>query len=178
MLFPFFSCFFCRGGLKEHDVIISINGQRISTATDVSAAIKKDTSLRVVVRRGNEDVILTIIPMEIDPWAGAHRPHQWTYRVCPLSRPNEGRLANCPCSWNDGQGKSSAWDFRLYREHWCRLTFINVFTLIIMNDLGCYYCLLFDISHWIGLDFTEYTFSLPLPNNLVHSSLKSFLDFL
>ncbi|XP_056091080.1 serine protease HTRA1A [Rhinichthys klamathensis goyatoka] len=55
------------GGLKEHDVIISINGQRISTATDVSAAIKKDTSLRVVVRRGNEDVILTIIPMEIDP---------------------------------------------------------------------------------------------------------------
>lgn len=67
MLFPFFSCFFCRGGLKEHDVIISINGQRISTATDVSAAIKKDTSLRVVVRRGNEDVILTIIPMEIDP---------------------------------------------------------------------------------------------------------------
>ncbi|XP_051579329.1 serine protease HTRA1A [Myxocyprinus asiaticus] len=55
------------GGLKEHDVIISINGQRISTATDVSAAIKKDTTLRVVVRRDNEDVILTIIPMEIDP---------------------------------------------------------------------------------------------------------------
>lgn len=50
----------------------------------------------------------------------------------------------CPCSWNDGQGESSAWDFRLYRAHWCRLTFINVFILIIMNDLGCYYCLLFD----------------------------------
>ncbi|TRY94093.1 hypothetical protein DNTS_027322 [Danionella cerebrum] len=55
------------GGLKEHDVIISINGQRISTATDVSTVIKKESSLRVVVRRGNEDVILTIIPMEIDP---------------------------------------------------------------------------------------------------------------
>ncbi|XP_052009782.1 serine protease HTRA1A-like [Xyrauchen texanus] len=55
------------GGLKEHDVIISINGQQISTATDVSSAIKKDTTLSVVVRRGNEDVILTIIPMEIDP---------------------------------------------------------------------------------------------------------------
>lgn len=54
-------------GLKEHDVIISINGEQISSATDVSAAIKKDTTLRVVVRRGNEDVILTIIPMEIDP---------------------------------------------------------------------------------------------------------------
>lgn len=55
------------GGLKEHDVIISINGQRISTATDVSAAIKKDITLRVVVRRGNEDAILTVVPMEIDP---------------------------------------------------------------------------------------------------------------
>ncbi|KAM4607561.1 serine protease HTRA1A-like [Polymixia lowei] len=55
------------GGLKEHDVIISINGHRISSATDVSAAIKRDATLRVVVRRGNEDAILTILPMEIDP---------------------------------------------------------------------------------------------------------------
>ncbi|KAM3862565.1 serine protease HTRA1A-like [Diretmus argenteus] len=55
------------GGLKEHDVIISINGHRISSASDVSATIKKDATLRVVVRRGNEDAILTIIPMEIDP---------------------------------------------------------------------------------------------------------------
>uniref|UniRef100_A0A3B4AHL5 HtrA serine peptidase 1a n=1 Tax=Periophthalmus magnuspinnatus TaxID=409849 RepID=A0A3B4AHL5_9GOBI len=55
------------GGLKEHDVIISINGQRISSATDVSAAIKKDSKLKVVVRRGNEDAILTVVPMEIDP---------------------------------------------------------------------------------------------------------------
>ncbi|XP_045926727.1 serine protease HTRA1A-like isoform X1 [Micropterus dolomieu] len=55
------------GGLKEHDVIISINGQRIASATDVSAAIKSDDTLRVVVRRGNEDAILTVVPMEIDP---------------------------------------------------------------------------------------------------------------
>ncbi|XP_029962797.1 serine protease HTRA1A-like [Salarias fasciatus] len=55
------------GGLKEHDVIISINGQRISSATDVSAAIKRDDSLRVVVRRGNEDAILTVVPVVIDP---------------------------------------------------------------------------------------------------------------
>ncbi|XP_054456143.1 serine protease HTRA1A-like isoform X1 [Anoplopoma fimbria] len=54
-------------GLKEHDVIISVNGQRISTATDVSAAVKRDGTLRVVVRRGNEDAILTVVPMEIDP---------------------------------------------------------------------------------------------------------------
>ncbi|KAL6478186.1 hypothetical protein MHYP_G00140210 [Metynnis hypsauchen] len=55
------------GGLKEHDVIISINSQQISSATDVSAAIKRDATLRMVVRRSNEDVILTIVPMEIDP---------------------------------------------------------------------------------------------------------------
>ncbi|XP_034408560.1 serine protease HTRA1A-like isoform X2 [Cyclopterus lumpus] len=54
-------------GLKEHDVIISVNGQRISSATDVSAAVKRDGTLRIVVRRGNEDAILSVVPMEIDP---------------------------------------------------------------------------------------------------------------
>ncbi|XP_056291783.1 serine protease HTRA1A isoform X2 [Pseudoliparis swirei] len=54
-------------GLKEHDVIISVNGQRISSATDVSTAVKRGGTLRVVVRRGNEDAILTVVPMEIDP---------------------------------------------------------------------------------------------------------------
>lgn len=55
------------GGLQESDVIISINGQQITSASDVSAAIKKDHTLRVVARRGNEDVILTIVPEEIEP---------------------------------------------------------------------------------------------------------------
>ncbi|KAM9364106.1 serine protease HTRA1A-like [Pholidichthys leucotaenia] len=54
-------------GLQEHDVIISINGHRISSATDVSAAIKRDDTLKIVVRRGNEDAILTVVPIEIDP---------------------------------------------------------------------------------------------------------------
>uniref|UniRef100_A0A3Q4I9C1 HtrA serine peptidase 1b n=1 Tax=Neolamprologus brichardi TaxID=32507 RepID=A0A3Q4I9C1_NEOBR len=56
-----------RAGLKESDVIISINGERITSASDVSAAIKRDDTLRMVVRRGNEDVILTVIPEEVDP---------------------------------------------------------------------------------------------------------------
>ncbi|XP_074520151.1 serine protease HTRA1B isoform X1 [Halichoeres trimaculatus] len=54
-------------GLKESDVIISINGERITSASDVSAAIKRDEQLRTVVRRGNEDVMLTIVPEEIEP---------------------------------------------------------------------------------------------------------------
>ncbi|XP_029933077.1 serine protease HTRA1B [Myripristis murdjan] len=54
-------------GLRESDVIISINGQRITSASDVSAAIRQHEALKTVVRRGNEDVILTIVPEEIDP---------------------------------------------------------------------------------------------------------------
>ncbi|XP_029104685.1 serine protease HTRA1B-like isoform X1 [Scleropages formosus] len=54
-------------GLMESDVIISINGQPITSASDVSSAIKKDDTLQLVVRRGNEDIILTVVPEEIDP---------------------------------------------------------------------------------------------------------------
>lgn len=56
-----------RAGLQEKDVIISINGEPITSASDVSAAIKQDDTLRTVVRRGNEDVILSIVPEEIEP---------------------------------------------------------------------------------------------------------------
>ena len=57
----------CRGGLKENDVIISINGQSVVSANDVSDVIKKESTLHMVVRRGNEDVMLTVTPEEIDP---------------------------------------------------------------------------------------------------------------
>ncbi|OBS66532.1 hypothetical protein A6R68_04927 [Neotoma lepida] len=55
------------GGLKENDVIISINGQSVVTANDVSDVIKKESTLNMVVRRGNEDIMITVIPEEIDP---------------------------------------------------------------------------------------------------------------
>uniref|UniRef100_A0A3Q3R608 HtrA serine peptidase 1 n=1 Tax=Monopterus albus TaxID=43700 RepID=A0A3Q3R608_MONAL len=54
-------------GLQESDVIISINGEPVASASDVSAAIRQGEKLRTVVRRGNEDVILTIIPEEVEP---------------------------------------------------------------------------------------------------------------
>ncbi|XP_068161293.1 serine protease HTRA1B-like [Antennarius striatus] len=54
-------------GLRENDVIVSINGERIVTASDVSTAIKQEDTLRTVVRRDNEDIILTIVPEEIEP---------------------------------------------------------------------------------------------------------------
>ncbi len=58
------------------------------SASDVSTAIKKDDSLRTVVRRGNEDVILTIIPEEIDPWPPSYSSMSWFsdfYWVCVRS---------------------------------------------------------------------------------------------
>ncbi|XP_044096603.1 serine protease HTRA1 isoform X1 [Neovison vison] len=55
------------GGLKENDIIISINGQSVVSANDVSDVIKKENTLNMVVRRGNEDIMITVIPEEIDP---------------------------------------------------------------------------------------------------------------
>ncbi|XP_077406131.1 serine protease HTRA1B-like isoform X2 [Vanacampus margaritifer] len=54
-------------GLRESDVIISINGERVTSASDVSAAIRRDDTLRLVVRRGNEDVIVTVVPDDVEP---------------------------------------------------------------------------------------------------------------
>lgn len=85
-------------GLKEHDVIISINGHRISTATDVSAAIKRDDTLKVVVRRGNEDAILTVVPIEIDPWPS--RNHTTvagaSFYLSPVDLISEGDFTDAP----------------------------------------------------------------------------------
>ncbi|XP_077482058.1 serine protease HTRA1B-like isoform X2 [Stigmatopora argus] len=54
-------------GLRESDVIISINGARVASATDVSSAIRSDDTLRLVVRRGNEDVIVNVVPNDVEP---------------------------------------------------------------------------------------------------------------
>ncbi|XP_072413602.1 serine protease HTRA1B [Chiloscyllium punctatum] len=56
-----------RGGLKDNDVIISINKQSVTSSSDVSEAIKKDPNLSIVVRRSNEDVIINVVTEEIEP---------------------------------------------------------------------------------------------------------------
>ncbi|XP_059803750.1 serine protease HTRA1B [Hypanus sabinus] len=55
------------GGLKDDDVIISINNHLITSSSDVSEAIKKDPSLSIVVRRGNRDVTINVVTEEIEP---------------------------------------------------------------------------------------------------------------
>ncbi|XP_037669028.1 serine protease HTRA4 [Choloepus didactylus] len=49
-------------GLRDHDVIVSINGQPVTTTTDVTEAVKDNDSLSIMVRRGRQTLILTVTP--------------------------------------------------------------------------------------------------------------------
>ncbi|XP_066093348.1 serine protease HTRA4 [Saccopteryx bilineata] len=53
-------------GLRDHDVIVSINGQPVTTASDVTEAVKDNDSLSIMVRRGRQTLILTVTPEIID----------------------------------------------------------------------------------------------------------------
>lgn len=53
-------------GLRDHDVIVSINGQPVTTINDVIEAVKDNDSLSMMVRRGSQTLILTITPEIID----------------------------------------------------------------------------------------------------------------
>ncbi|XP_008144371.2 serine protease HTRA4 [Eptesicus fuscus] len=53
-------------GLRDHDVIVSINGQPVTTTSDVIEAVKDNDSLSMMVRRGSQTLILTITPEIID----------------------------------------------------------------------------------------------------------------
>ncbi|XP_006860057.1 PREDICTED: serine protease HTRA4 [Chrysochloris asiatica] len=49
-------------GLRDHDVIVSINGQPVTTTTDVIEAVKDNDSLSIMIRRGSQTLILTVTP--------------------------------------------------------------------------------------------------------------------
>ncbi|XP_060643634.2 serine protease HTRA4 [Anolis sagrei] len=53
-------------GLQDGDVIIAINGKTVTSTRDVTDAVQNSEALAIVVRRGNEDLILTVVPDEID----------------------------------------------------------------------------------------------------------------
>lgn len=56
----------CSAGLRDGDVIIAINGKTVTETRDVMDAVQNSHTLAIVVRRGNEDAILTVKPDEID----------------------------------------------------------------------------------------------------------------
>ncbi|XP_057608676.1 serine protease HTRA4 [Chionomys nivalis] len=49
-------------GLRDHDVIVSINGQPVTTTTDVIEAVKDNDFLSITVRRGSQTLFLTVTP--------------------------------------------------------------------------------------------------------------------
>nr|XP_020635919.1 serine protease HTRA4 isoform X1 [Pogona vitticeps] len=53
-------------GLEDGDVIIAINGKTVTSTHDVTDTVQRSDNLAIVVRRGNEDIILTVRPDEID----------------------------------------------------------------------------------------------------------------
>ncbi|TSR04294.1 Serine protease HTRA1 [Bagarius yarrelli] len=53
-------------GLKNHDVIIGINGKAVQTTDDVSYAVQSAKTLLVTVRRLDSTVTLTVVPEELE----------------------------------------------------------------------------------------------------------------
>ncbi|XP_004682523.1 PREDICTED: serine protease HTRA4 [Condylura cristata] len=49
-------------GLRDHDVIVSINGQPVTTTTDVIEAVKDNDFLSIMVRRGSQTLVMTVTP--------------------------------------------------------------------------------------------------------------------
>uniref|UniRef100_A0A8C9Q2K7 PDZ domain-containing protein n=1 Tax=Spermophilus dauricus TaxID=99837 RepID=A0A8C9Q2K7_SPEDA len=49
-------------GLRDHDIIVSINGQPVTTTADVIEAVKDNDSLSIIVRRGSQTLFLTVTP--------------------------------------------------------------------------------------------------------------------
>ncbi|KAG5280818.1 hypothetical protein AALO_G00064340 [Alosa alosa] len=53
-------------GLKNHDVITTINGQPVHSTDDVIDAVQSGQPLSMVVLRENRDVILTVVPEKVE----------------------------------------------------------------------------------------------------------------
>uniref|UniRef100_H0UZ52 PDZ domain-containing protein n=1 Tax=Cavia porcellus TaxID=10141 RepID=H0UZ52_CAVPO len=49
-------------GLRDRDVIVSINGQPVSSTADVIEAVKDNDSLSIIVRRGSQTLFLSVEP--------------------------------------------------------------------------------------------------------------------
>jgi S1-C subfamily serine protease len=58
----FLPSFLPSSGLRDHDVIVSINGQPVTTTADVIEAVKDNDSLSIIVHRGSQTLFLTVTP--------------------------------------------------------------------------------------------------------------------
>lgn len=62
MLPLFVPLFVSRGGIKDGDIIVKLNGRPLITTTDLQGALQKETALLLEVRRDNDDLLFNIEP--------------------------------------------------------------------------------------------------------------------
>lgn len=61
--FFFFSfLYFTRGGIKDGDILVKLNGKPLLTTADLQRALQEETALLLEVRRGNDDLLFNIEP--------------------------------------------------------------------------------------------------------------------
>lgn len=63
-----FLCVFFRGGIKEGDIIVKLNGQPVQTTEDIREVLQHDQPLLLEIRRGNDDLLFNIYPQVIAHW--------------------------------------------------------------------------------------------------------------
>ncbi|XP_054855238.1 serine protease HTRA3 [Eublepharis macularius] len=51
-----------RGGIKDGDIIVKVNGRPLMTSADLQEAVMKESPLLLEVRRGNDDLLFNIEP--------------------------------------------------------------------------------------------------------------------
>ncbi|KAI4879384.1 hypothetical protein NFI96_019462 [Prochilodus magdalenae] len=51
-----------KGGIKDGDIIVKLNGQPLTSTSDLKDALTEDTALLLEVRRGNDDLLFNIEP--------------------------------------------------------------------------------------------------------------------
>uniref|UniRef100_W5KUH1 HtrA serine peptidase 3 n=1 Tax=Astyanax mexicanus TaxID=7994 RepID=W5KUH1_ASTMX len=51
-----------KGGIKDGDIIVKLNGQPLMSTSDLKDALTEDTALLLEVRRGNDDLLFNIEP--------------------------------------------------------------------------------------------------------------------
>uniref|UniRef100_A0A7N8XBN8 HtrA serine peptidase 3a n=1 Tax=Mastacembelus armatus TaxID=205130 RepID=A0A7N8XBN8_9TELE len=54
-----------KGGIKDGDVIVKLNGQPVMTAEDIQEALRGDQPLLLEICRGNDDLLFNIHPQVI-----------------------------------------------------------------------------------------------------------------
>lgn len=51
-----------RGGIRDGDIIVKLNGEPLMSTSDLKEALNRDTTLLLEVRRGNDDLLFNIEP--------------------------------------------------------------------------------------------------------------------